>query len=231
MGGVSSNPYFRRMSLAFSNESNTPTRLIPRNLATSAAGWPISSTASQATRDLASEYRLCLFPEHINSGLSPNLPATISISSSMGRFGMYFFSNFISACCRVSLTKSPLPNILASPFPRPPSRASGESGRSRSSALRPRRPAASPPALLIRPPPRRSSRRPCLIPFLTNSRYLFVAALSVSPKWRRISSMVFSAKEVLWHGLHGPARLALRSIAGRLHGFGVSCCRSRRSGA
>jgi len=49
-------------------------RLIPRNLATSAAGCPNSSTASQASRDLASEYCLCLFPEHINSGLWPAIP-------------------------------------------------------------------------------------------------------------------------------------------------------------
>jgi hypothetical protein len=29
LGGVSSNPYFSWVSFAFSNESNTPTRLIP----------------------------------------------------------------------------------------------------------------------------------------------------------------------------------------------------------
>jgi hypothetical protein len=53
LGGVSSNPYFGQVSFGFFNESNTPTRLIPSVLATSAAGCPISSTASQATRDLA----------------------------------------------------------------------------------------------------------------------------------------------------------------------------------
>ena len=93
-------------------------RLIPRNLATSAAGCPTSSTASQASRDLASEYFLCLFPEHINSGLRPNFPATISISSSMGRLARYFFSRSVSDCSRVSFTKSPLPRILASPSSR-----------------------------------------------------------------------------------------------------------------
>ena len=94
-------------------------RLIPRNLATSAAGWPTSSTASQASTDLASEYCLCLLPEHINSGLRPNFPATISISPSMGRLGRYFFSRSLSDCARVSFTKSPLPKILVSPFSLP----------------------------------------------------------------------------------------------------------------
>ena len=39
MEGVNSNPYFGRISFAFSHERNTPTRLIPSVLTTSAAGW------------------------------------------------------------------------------------------------------------------------------------------------------------------------------------------------
>jgi len=50
-------------------------RLIPRNLATSSAECPTSSTASQATSDLASEYFPCLPPEQINSGEIPTLSA------------------------------------------------------------------------------------------------------------------------------------------------------------
>ena len=78
-------------------------RVSPKNLATSAAGWPTSSTARKATRDLASEYRLCLFPEHINSGLTPNFPATASTSSSIGRLGRYFFSSLTADSSRVVL--------------------------------------------------------------------------------------------------------------------------------
>ena len=165
-------------------------RVSPKNLATSAAGWPTSSTARKATRDLASEYRLCLFPEHINSGLTPNFPATPSTNSPIGRLGRYFFSSLTSVCSNVSVTKSPLPSILASPF-------------SLSSFNLPRGPALLPPALRTRPLPWSSGRLPWPMPFSTNSRYMRRATFWVSPKWRRTSSMVFSAKDLSLTGLTG----------------------------
>jgi hypothetical protein len=48
----------------------------------------------QPASDLALEYFCCLLPEHINSGLMSNLPATNSINSSMVRLGLYFFVFF-----------------------------------------------------------------------------------------------------------------------------------------
>ena len=129
-------------------------------------------------------YFLCVKPFFGSVGTLPDRHAcnTQLVGDGFSAHSELIHSQSLSACCRVSLTKFPLPSILASPF-------------SRSSPLRPRRPLTSPPALLIKPPPRRSSRVPCLIPFSTNSRYFWRAAFWVSPKWRRTSSMVFSARD------------------------------------
>ena len=141
-------------------ERRTFARPIPRYLATSAALCPVSSTAKYATNALASAIFFCLLPEHINSGLRSNFPATAAISSSMDRLGRYFFSSIRSDCSSVVLTKSPLPKILASPF-------------SRSSLFNPNNTALSPPLLRINPPPCRSSRLPCFIPFFIKGFQIF----------------------------------------------------------
>lgn len=71
------------MSFAFSNESNTPTQLIPKNLATSAAGCPTSSTASQARTDLASEY-WCSGVQGRSFKIQPHRPGIVLALSGQG---------------------------------------------------------------------------------------------------------------------------------------------------
>jgi len=102
---------------------------------------------------------------------------------------MFFLLHYISlllrmesspALLRASFTKSPLPNILSSPF-------------SRSSFSRPRRPTLLPPALLTNPPPWSSGRVPWSTPCFTKWRYLLRASPRLAPKSNSISSMVFSA--------------------------------------
>ena len=81
-------------------ERRTFARPTPRYRATSAAEWPVFSTAKNETNALASTIFFFLLPEHINSGLSPNLPPTTAINSSIGRLSRYFFSRKFSDCLR-----------------------------------------------------------------------------------------------------------------------------------
>ena len=126
---------------------------------------------------LASLILDCLLEEKRSPSLMFSPLATFDISSPSETWYLCRLSQSLSALCNISATKSPLPRILASPF--------------------------SPPALLTRPPPCSSGRFPWSIPFLTNWRYLRRATFLVSPKWRRTSWIVLSAKAFFLTGFTG----------------------------